>query len=99
MEIVETKDENCLIMKIIGELDTLSSPELNDKLNSIDINISKLILDLKELNYISSSGIRELVTALKIMDAREGVLILKNVGDFVLKVLSSSGIKSMFKII
>ena len=98
MEIIDKREGNIFTIGIIGELDTISSPILDDKLKTVPSDITELILDLDKLDYISSSGIREFIIAQKLMDEKEGTLKLKNINDFVSTVLTASGIIDMFNI-
>ncbi len=69
-----------------GWLDTQAAPEMQAELEKLEDNIESLIIDMSALEYISSSGVRQVVTAYKKMN---GNLTVKNV---------SQGIMSIFKI-
>ena len=63
---LELKNENeKLTVKIIGKLDTMTSPKLEEELSKKIDGIQEIIFDLEELKYISSSGIRVLVSTKK----------------------------------
>ena len=58
MTIKETRADDILTVSLTGRLDTLSAPELDDFLEKNCPAVDTLILDLKDLEYISSSGLR-----------------------------------------
>ncbi len=69
-----------------GWLDTQAAPEMQAELEKLEDDIESLVIDMSALEYISSSGVRQVVTAYKKMN---GNLTVKNV---------SQGIMSIFKI-
>ncbi len=73
-----------------GRLDTNTSPQLQEIVeNSLD-GIEKLILDFTELAYISSAGLRVLLTALQIME-EQGSMVVRNVKQEVMDVFEITG--------
>lgn len=90
---ISTDDE--VILKLNGWLDTQSSEQFHEAIDSLDEDGKKLVLELSELEYISSAGIRLLVYAHK---KTGGNLSLKNVQSSVMDVLSATGITKKLKI-
>ncbi len=76
-------------LKLSGWLDTQTSPQLEEEIGSLGSEITALILDFAELEYISSAGMRQLVSAYKKMN---GALTLRNVSAEVMSVISMTGI-------
>ena len=76
-------------LKLNGWLDTQTSPQLEAEIASLGSEITALILDFAELEYISSAGMRQLVSAYKKMN---GALTLRNVSAEVMSVISMTGI-------
>ena len=63
---LEFKNENGnLMVKVIGKLDTMTAPKLEEELSKNMDGVTEIAFDLKELKYISSSGIRVLLTIKK----------------------------------
>ena len=58
MTITENKTSNSLELVIGGRLDTSSAPELEAKLKQIDKDVQTLYLNLANIQYISSAGLR-----------------------------------------
>jgi anti-sigma B factor antagonist len=71
-----------------GRLDTTTAPELDAFLNKNYNDINELIIDCKKLLYISSAGLRVLLSAHKRM---KGSMRLKNVCDLVMEVFEMTG--------
>ncbi|SEL17078.1 anti-sigma B factor antagonist [Ruminococcus sp. YRD2003] len=79
-----------LTAAIEGRLDTLTSPELEEKLEPELEETEKLILDLSALEYISSAGLRVLLSAAKAME-EQGEMTVRNVRPEVMDVFEVTG--------
>ena len=83
--------------ELVGRLDTTTAPAL-DKTISEDIgDTKKLVLDIKGLEYISSAGLRVLLSAQKKMQVI-GSMIVKNVRDEVMDVFEMTGFADILTI-
>ncbi len=77
---VEKKTENgALFLTLEGELDTLTSPELEAEMLPLLADAASVVLDFEKLSYISSAGLRVLLTAEQVMEEKgaERVRIVK----------------------
>ena len=90
MEIIDNKNGNELKIKLVGKLDTNTSPQLEEFIQKNIEDIEKLIYDFEELLYISSSGLRVLLSSQKIMNT-QGEMEINNVNDFVMEVFEATG--------
>ena len=95
MEILTTKNLETLTLKVIGSLDTLTSSELEAELKKTGSDVKNLVLDFSQLDYITSVGIRILISTKKMMD-KQGQLILRSLGEEVKEVLDISGVLEYF---
>lgn len=86
-----------ITLAIIGRLDTLTAPALDKAVNEEAADASDLVLDMKELEYISSAGLRVLLGAHKKMQ-RVGFMKLTNVGESVMEVLEMTGFADILEI-
>lgn len=77
------------VIEIAGRLDTTTAPSLDKVICDIENNIN-LILDMKSLEYISSAGLRVLLSAQKKMQ-QNGSMKLKNVCEEVMEVFEMTG--------
>ncbi len=90
MEIRKDKNENELVVTIIGRLDTTTAPQLEAELRG-DINgVKKLVLDMKELEYLSSAGLRVILAAQKVMN-KQGEMIVRNVNETIREIFEVTG--------
>lgn len=78
-----------LTVALEGRLDTATAPLLEKELVINDI--TKLILEFKELKYISSAGLRILLSAQKKMTAQNGSMVIKNPNEMVMEVFEVTG--------
>ena len=80
-----------------GRLDTNTPPELEAKINEVIGNANKLIIDLGNLEYISSAGLRVLLGAAQVMEGK-GELVVRNVTEAVREVFDLTGFNHVFTI-
>lgn len=71
MTIDKKTEGNKLILKVSGRLDTMTAPELESVIKESVDGIDALVLDFKDLEYISSAGLRVVLGARKAMGNRE----------------------------
>ncbi|WP_407412768.1 STAS domain-containing protein [Methanobrevibacter sp.] len=90
MDIVKQKDGKKLDIKVIGRLDTKSAPELKEELKDSLNDVEELTFDLSELIYISSAGLRIILSTQKTMN-KQGSMKVTNVQDIVMEVFESTG--------
>ena len=90
MEINKNLNGDALELKIIGRLDTTTAPALEAEVkNSLD-GLKSIIFDLEGLEYISSAGLRVLLSAQKSMN-KQGTMKLVNVYEVVMEVVEITG--------
>lgn len=90
MVITKTKEGASLTLVIEGRLDTTTAPQLESELrNSID-GIDQLLLDFASLEYVSSAGLRVLLSAQKVMN-KQGSMVIRNVSEDVMDVFEVTG--------
>ena len=88
IEIKKNADE--LVLEITGRLDTITAPALDKTINENLGEIKSLILDCKNLEYISSAGLRVLLSTQKKLQ-QNGTMKLKNVREEVMEVFEITG--------
>ena len=83
-------EDGTLTIKVSGRLDTATAPQLDEELkNSID-GIEKLVMDLEDLEYISSAGLRVLLSAQKTMN-KTGRMTVKNANESIHEIFEVTG--------
>ena len=95
MTITKKVEDNKTVWELSGWLDTKSAPEFQEVINSLDESTTDLTLDLEELAYISSAGLRLLVSLNKMM---KGNLTLRNVTKDVMDILKITGFDGYLKV-
>lgn len=91
MTITKTMENNTAVLLVEGWLDTKSSPELGNEIHALS-DIEGLVLDFEKLEYIASSGLREVVSAYKKMKSMNGTFSVINVSNEVMDVFSLAGL-------
>ena len=90
MNINIEKETDRVILKIDGRLDTTTAPELEKAINSEGEELKNLVLDFNGVSYISSAGLRVLLTAQKKMNA-QGSMELVGVNEAVMDIFEMTG--------
>ncbi len=94
-----TKQENGseLTIKLEGRLDTVTAPQLEEELkNSLD-GVSELAFDLSSLDYISSAGLRVLLSAQKTMN-KQGSMVVRGANDDLMEIFDVTGFVDILNI-
>ena len=97
MQTTLEKDGSKLTIAVSGRVDTTTSPELEQAVFENTDGITDLVLDLKEMSYISSAGLRVLLKAEKKMKA-QGEMRLINVNNDVMEILDMTGFSDILTI-
>ncbi len=90
MNINKQENGNELNIMLSGRLDTATAPVLEAELKQCLDGKSALTLDFSELEYISSAGLRVLLSTQKIMN-KQGSMTVKNVNESIMEVFEITG--------
>jgi len=91
MDIVKEFDGDVLKITVTGRLETATAPELDAVIKAIPENVTELTLDFTGVEYVSSAGLRVILTAQKTMNARHGKMALAGVNTTVKHVFDITG--------
>ena len=97
MTITKKQNGSTLELALAGRLDTMTAPELEAALSKDMGGADELILDFSKLDYISSAGLRVLLSAHKAMLSKEGMKVI-NVNDIVQEVFEVTGFADILTI-
>ena len=97
MTINKTKTDSQLILALEGRLDTTTSPELEQVVKDSLDGVTALTFDLEKLEYISSAGLRVLLSAQKTMN-KQGSMKLRNVGETIMEIFEVTGFSDILTI-
>jgi len=99
MKIIEQKTDQCVIIGIEGRLDTTNYTVLEKKLMElVDNHQDKILVECSNMDYISSSGLRILLMALKKITLMKGKFALCNLQENIHEIFEISGFTSIFEI-
>ena len=97
MNIRKTMEGNKLAVALEGRLDTTTSPQLEGELKSDLEDAAALVLDFEKLEYISSAGLRVLLSAQKIMNTKGGMKVT-HVNDVIMEIFEVTGFTDILTI-
>ena len=99
MEIIKTQYKRCDVFDISGRIDSATAPKLSEVLNeSASAGIHNLALDLADVEYVSSAGLRVMIDFQKICKhANQGEVVLVCVPKRIFETLELAGFVPLFK--
>ena len=97
LKINKTAENGKATLALEGRLDTVTAPELESALKEILPGLTVLTLDFEKLEYISSAGLRVLLSAQKIM-SRQGEMKLTHVSSAIMDILEVTGFTEILTI-
>ena len=97
MEIKKNQDGSKLNVSLIGRLDTTTAPELESSLKDDIANLTELIFDFSALEYISSAGLRVLLSSQKTMN-KQGSMKITNVNETIRDIFDVTGFSDILTI-
>ncbi|MFA5042626.1 MAG: STAS domain-containing protein [Kiritimatiellia bacterium] len=99
MTISESKQGNVTILKAQGKLDAVSSPEVDKRIVSLVENgTNQIALDLADVDYVSSAGLRVFLSAAKRLKQAHGKLALANLSVQVQQIFDIAGFESILPV-
>lgn len=99
MNLKETKKGPAVVIEIIGRLDTTNYSELEKvTMKHIDEGNLNILVDCSDMDYVSSSGLRIFLMALKKINALKGKFYLCSLQPNILEIFEISGFTSIFSI-
>ncbi len=98
MEIKKQLDGSKLTVKLSGRLDTTTAPEFESSLKQSLDKVTDLTLDFSELDYISSAGLRVMLSAQKTMNAAKGSMRVVGSNEIVKEIFDVTGFSDILTI-
>ena len=98
MDIIKNTDGSTLNVALIGRLDTITAPSLDKELKDSLNGITTLAFDFSKLEYISSAGLRVLLSAQKLMN-KQGSMTISSVNDDIMEIFEITGFSDILTII
>ena len=97
LNIKKNLEDKKLTVYLEGRLDTTTAPQLEESMKESINDISELIMDFEKLDYISSAGLRVLLSAQKAM-SKQGSMKVIHVSDLVMEVFEVTGFTDILTI-
>lgn len=97
MNIEKIQDRDKLAIRLDGRLDTITAPQLEESLSDCIDNSKEVVFDLSKLEYISSAGLRILLSVQKKMNDH-GTMLVKNTQDSVMEIFEVTGFVDILNI-
>ncbi|MCX6276493.1 MAG: STAS domain-containing protein [Bacteroidetes bacterium] len=99
MELFEEKTDKCVVVGISGRLDTTNYSVLEKRLmDLIDNRHDRIMVECSRMDYVSSSGLRILLMALKKISLAKGKFVLCGLQENIREIFEISGFTSIFEI-
>lgn len=97
MNIIKNQNGASLIIALEGRLDTTTAPELEQEIKSSLGGVTELVMDFARLDYISSAGLRVLLSAQKKM-TKQGSMKVIHANEMVMEVFEVTGFADILNI-
>ena len=97
LDIKKSIDGTKAVFALSGRLDTTTAPQLEQELKGSLNGVTDLILDFADLSYISSAGLRVLLSAQKIMN-KQGSMVIHNANETVMEIFEVTGFSDILTI-
>ena len=97
LNIKKTREDSKLCIALEGRLDTITAPELETSMKEDLADLTDLIIDLSDLEYISSAGLRVLLAAQKAM-MKQGTMVVTHPNDVISEIFEVTGFSDILTI-
>ncbi len=99
IEITKVLEDDVAVLNVIGDIDASSSIELDSAIsNSLEEGHKKILVDCKNLNYISSAGLGVFMSYIEELETKKINMVLCNMNDKVLSVFEILGLDQLLKL-
>ena len=97
MEIKKDIEGTKMVLKVSGRMDTNTAPDVEAAIKESIDNVTELVIDFSDLDYISSAGLRVLLSAQKIMNEK-GTMVLTGVSEPIMEIFEVTGFSDILTI-
>ena len=95
--VTKKKEDSKLDLVLEGRLDTTTAPQLEQEINAEIQDVTELTFDFAALEYISSAGLRVLLSAQKKMN-KQGKMVIRNVSEEIDEIFNVTGFSDILTI-
>jgi len=97
LNITGNQNGNTLTVALEGRLDTTTAPQLEGELKQSMDRVDALVIDMEKLSYISSAGLRVLLSAQKVMN-KKGGMVVRRVNADIMEIFDVTGFADILTI-
>ena len=97
LNITKNAENTALTVALEGRLDTTTAPQLENELAASLDGVTELTLDFEKLEYISSAGLRILLSAQKRMN-KQGSMLIRNANEDIMDIFEATGFSDILTI-
>ena len=98
LDITKTTEGNTVTLHLSGRVDTDTASLLDDEIAALPDMVTNLVMDMDDLEYVASSGLRVLLMASKTMRTRGGDCTMTNVPELIMEVFEMTGLDEVFTV-
>ena len=99
LTINQKKEKHKLTAELIGRVDVMTAPQFETEVNSSLEDVTDLVLDFKQLEYISSAGLRVVTGLQKTMSSRKGKLTICSPAENIMDIFTATGLVDFLNIV
>ena len=99
MSIDKKRNNNIEIIYPINDLDSINGQEIKTLVNEIINEVDAIIINFSKVNYLNSSGLRELIQTLKLVNDNEKQIFLTNISENIKKIFINTILHKLFSIL
>jgi anti-sigma B factor antagonist len=96
LTVYENVNGENVLLTVEGWLDAENTPRLQERVEKLGAKARRMTFDFSELKYISSSGLRVLITAIKLLEPRHGKVAISRISPDIREVFEMSGLLDQF---
>ena len=97
LDIKKNQNGTALESALSGRLDTITAPQLEEEIKASLDGVSELVFDFSDLSYVSSAGLRVLLSAQKSMNEK-GSMVVRNVSEEIQEIFDVTGFSDILTI-
>ena len=99
LSVTKKQEGTKLTIEAIGRIDTYTAPQFDNEVSSALDEITDLVIDFSQIEYISSAGLRLIVTWQKVMSAKNGTFSVCHLADTIYNIFGATGLVDFINII
>jgi anti-sigma B factor antagonist len=96
VEVIQSKMQDVDVVKLTGDLDGSSAPNVQAQIMPLAIPNAKMVLDMSGVTYMSSAGLRMLLVMYRTINSKSGKVVLVGLSEDIQETMSMTGFLGFF---